>query len=308
MQIYKKLVNNFFYDLIKINYSMHICFKKIENLYLNIFIFKPKIISTILFIPFLYLIGWILAKPISIFSPNNQNISLIGTIITFSIFIISLPKWFKMRWGLLNTWALVGVKKNDKRRNLSFYFFKGILYSLFLLLVILIPILDNNSGNWQGNISVNIFINAIILMLGIGFAEELIFRGWLFEELKNLYGFKKALIFQALVYSIVHIGFDMPFWQMISILFGLFLLGILLSLMRIKDNNSIWGCAGLHGGLVGIWFLMNNGLMEISKNSPIWLVGPGNINTNPLGGLWGISLLFFLCFLYFFILKKKSKI
>ena len=38
---------------------MNICFKKIENLYLKIFIFKPKIISLILFIPFLYLIGWI---------------------------------------------------------------------------------------------------------------------------------------------------------------------------------------------------------------------------------------------------------
>ena len=195
---------------------MNICFKKIENLYLKIFIFKPKIISTILFIPFLYLIGWILAKPISIFSPNNQNISLIGTIITFSIFIISLPKWFKMRWGLLNTWALVGVKKNDKRQNLSFYFFKGILYSLFLLLIILIPILENQSGNWQGNISVNILINAIILVMGIGFAEELIFRGWLFEELKNQFGFKRALIFQALIwlitkqigfYLMLHVGF-----------------------------------------------------------------------------------------------------
>ena len=92
MQFYKKFVNYFFYDLIKINYHMNICFKKIENLYLKIFIFKPKIISLILFIPFLYLIGWILAKPISILSPNNQNTSLIGTIITFSIFIISLPK------------------------------------------------------------------------------------------------------------------------------------------------------------------------------------------------------------------------
>ena len=62
-----------------------------------------------------------------------------------------------------------------------------------------------------------------LLIIGVGFAEELVFRGWLLEELKNQYGFKKALIFQALVYSVVHIGFDMPFGQMTSILFGLFL-------------------------------------------------------------------------------------
>ena len=50
------------------------------------------------------------------------------------------------------------------------------------------------------------------------------------------------------------------------------------------------------------------GLFEISKNVPMWLVGPGIINTNPLGGFWGISMLIFLCLLYFFILKKKSKL
>ena len=104
----------------------------------------------------------------------------------------------------------------------------------------------------------------------------------------------------------MHIGFDMPFWQMVSILFGLFLLGILLSLIRIKDDNSLWGCAGLHGGLVGMWFLMNNGLIEISKDAPIWLVGPGNINTNPLGGFYGIILLIVL--LFFNLFKHKNKI
>ena len=103
----------------------------------------------------------------------------------------------------------------------------------------------------------------------------------------------------------MHIRLDIPFWQMISILFGLFLLGIVLSVIRIKDDNSLWGCAGLHGGLVGIWFLMNNGLIEISKEAPMWLVGSGNINTNPLGGLYGITLLILILFYNFFKCKKK---
>ena len=91
---------------------------------------------------------------------------------------------------------------------------------------------------------------------------------------------------------------------MLSILFGLFLLGILLSQIRIKDDNCLWGCAGLHGGLVGIWFLINHGLIEISKDAPMWLVGPGNINTNPLGGFLGILLLLFFCFLFLVKFKK----
>ena len=57
--------------------------------------------------------------------------------------------------------------------------------------------------------------------------------------------------------------------------------------------------------LWGIWFLINNGLIEISKDAPIWLVGPGNINTNPLGGIYGIILLIVLLFFNFFKHKKK---
>ena len=146
-------------------------------------------------------------------------------------------------------------------------------------------------------------MNSIFLIMGVGFAEELIFRGWLFEEFKNQFGFKKALVFQGLIFSLVHIGFNMPFWEMTRILIGLFLLGILLGLFRLNDNNSLWGCIGLHGGLVGGWFLINNGLFEISKDAPSWLVGPGNIPTNPLGGFVGITLLFGLCFFYLLRLR-----
>ena len=97
----------------------------------------------------------------------------------------------------------------------------------------------------------------------------------------------------------------MPFWQMMSILVGLFLLGIFLALLRIKNNFSLWVSVGMHGGLVGCWFIVNNGLIEISKDTPIWLVGPGTLNKNPLGGLYGITLLFGLCMLSFFGFKKK---
>ena len=285
---------------------MHYVFKPIKKISKTLLIFRPKIFLTILFIPFLYLLGWILANPLILFGVGKEHISLIGTIFTFLLFVISMPKWFQIRWGVNNPWILLGINKIDKKENRFFYFLQGFLYSIILLSLILIPIFSNQWGNWLGKLSPEILLNSLVLIIGVGFAEELIFRGWLFEELKNQYGFKKALIFQALVYSIVHIGFDMPFLQMLSILFGLFLLGIVLSMIRIKDNNSLWGCAGLHGGLVGIWFLMNNGLIEISKDAPIWLVGPGNINTNPLGGIYGITLL--TAFLFFNFFKHKNKI
>jgi len=286
---------------------MDIFYERIKKIYLGLFFLRPKILSTIIFIPFLYICGWIFATPIFLLGVDKENLSLIGTIFTFLIYVFSLPKWFKLRWGVNNTWTLLGINKIDKNINLFIFFLRGFLLSIILISLILIPIIWTKWGYWMGTISPNTFINGFFLLLGVGFAEELIFRGWLLEELKNQFGLKKAILGQALIFSIVHIGFDLPFLQMLSILTGLFLLGILLSLMRLNDKNSLWGCIGLHGGLVGLWFITNNGLLEISKNSPKWLVGPGTINTNPLGGIFGISLMAIFCFLNFRILRAKTK-
>ena len=280
-------------------------FKKIWKIYTKFFFLSPKLLSTIIFIPFLYIVGWVLSTPILLFGVDKESISLIGTIFTFLIFLISLPKWFEIRWGLNQAWKLLGINIIDRKGNFVFYFLRGFLLSTILITLILVLIITTQSGYWIGKISLGTIINAIFLIVGIGFAEELIFRGWLLEELKNQFGLKKAILSQALIFSIVHIGFDLPFWEMISILTGLFLLGILLSIIRFKDKNSLWGCIGLHGGLVGLWFITNNGLLVISKDPPKWLVGPGSINPNPLGGIVGISLMIIFCFLYLQKFNKK---
>ena len=270
---------------------MDIFFKRIKKIYIKLFFLRPKLFSAIIFIPFLYLLGWFLTTPLTLLYGNKEGLSLIGTIFTFLIFVFSLPKWFEIRWGLKNTWELLGLEKIDRNRELIFNFLRGFLLSIILIFLILITIIGAKCGYWIGQISIDSIVNAILLIIGVGFAEELIFRGWLLEEFKNQFGLKKAMISQALIFSLVHIGIDQPFWEMISILIGLFLLGILLSLIRLKYNNSLWGSVGLHGGLVGLWFLINNGLFFISKDSPKWLVGPGSTNTNPLGGFFGITLM-----------------
>ena len=279
-------------------------FRKIKNNYLKLFFLSPKLLSTIIFMPFLYIFGWILATPLLLIGLDKENLSLTGTIFTFLIFLISLPKWFEIRWGFKNTWTLLGINKIDRNRNFIFYFMKGFLLSIILISLILIPIIGTQWGSWLGEISPEIIINAMFLIIVVGFAEELIFRGWLLEELKNQFGLKKAIIAQASIFSIVHIGFDIPFWQMTSILSGLFLLGILLSLIRLKDKNSLWGCIGLHGGLVGLWFVTNNGLLDISKDYPKWIFGPGN----PLGGILGIFIMLVFCFFYLKSYKKRTQI
>ena len=78
---------------------------------------------------------------------------------------------------------------------------------------------------------------------------------------------------------------------MAGLLSGLFLLGLVLAFQRRRDRGSLWGCVGLHGGLVAGWFLLQNGLLELSPQSPSWLIGPGGHHANPLGGAVGIGVL-----------------
>ena len=131
-------------------------------------------------------------------------------------------------------------------------------------------------------------LNCLLLAFGVGFAEEIIFRAWLWEELTKILGSRGGLLTQAALFSLVHTRFNLGFGPMLGLLTGLFLLGLILVLLRLRDQGSLWGCIGLHGGLVGGWFLAHQNLLSIDPSAPMWLVGPGGPNANPLGGLIAI--------------------
>ena len=284
---------------------MHNSNKKSKKQTNSIFLHKTKIFSTIIFVPFLYLLGWIFSQSFLFLSLSKEALSLIGTIFTFLLFIFLMPAWFNFRWQIRNSWSTLGLNNKTLMNNIL-SFSQGIIFALILLILILIPLLTNNYISFSGVLSSDIILNGILLTFGIGVAEEIIFRGWLLEDLKLQFGIKVALISQSIVFSLVHIGFKMPFWNTLGTLIGLFTLGILCSIIRLKDEGSLWGAIGLHGGLVGIWFVLNNGLINVSKEAPGWLVGYGTPNTNPLGGFYGISLLLISCI--FYILKFKNQI
>ena len=267
---------------------------------------KPKIIATIIYIPFLYLLGFIASQPLLIFDLDPYSVSLIGTFITFILLTLSLNFWFNIRWGIKGSWKIIFSNWNLKL--LTKNFSKGFLNALFLISLIIFPVVKLGFFSWIGEISPLILLNAILLMFGVGFAEELVFRFWLQEDLKLQFGNKKSIFFQAILFSLVHIismRLNISAWGIISTLIGLFLLGILLSLIRSLENGSLAGCIGMHGGLAGIWFVLDKSILRISINAPTWLVGPGGDNANPVGCLYGITLLFMFCIFY---LIQKTKI
>ena len=268
------------------------------------FLLKPRFLSTIFFIPILYIIGWALSQPLLFLNFEKENLSLIGTIFTFLLFIFLLPYWFYIKHNISSTWVLLGINKNKFLKNFI-NFSQGILFALVLIILILVPLVQQNYIYWTGEFSPSILLNSIILGLGVGFAEEIIFRGWLLEELKFEYGTKISISLQAIVFSFVHNLSNEIFWNMLGLRLGFILLAIFLSLVRIRDQGSLWNCIGIHGGLVGIWYFINNGLIGFKENTPSFFAGPFTKNVpNPIGSFSAILILLLLCI--FYVIKSKK--
>ena len=258
---------------------------------------QPFWLPTVLFIPLLYALGWLAAVPLTLLGLPAERVSLMGTVLSFVLFLALMHRWVAVRWSAEKPWAALGICRSNSQEQPApaAALLKGLLIAVGLLTLITSIVLIGGWGNWRGEMSATQLTNAVLLCLGVGFAEELIFRGWLWAELNQMLGSRRGAVAQASIFSLVHTRFNLGLGAMSGLLIGLFLLGLVLARQRQSDRGSLWGCIGLHGGLVAGWFLLQSGLLQLSTNAPAWLVGPGGSAPNPLGGAVGlISLLILL--------------
>ena len=241
---------------------------------------------------FLYPAGWFLSYFFYLLNSDisSINLSIIGTIITFLFFLILLPSWGKNRWKTNHIWSSIGLDFENKYRALE-KFFNGFIFSFFLLLIFFLFILLFGWVDRVDYIKFGSLINAILLIISIVFAEEVVFRGWLMEEMVLLFGLRKGIIFQSIIFSLAHYRSDIGFINLIPFMIGLFLFGLVLTLRRTIDKGSIWGCIGLHGGFVGIWYLIDSVMVVFSANTPYFFLGPSKNMVNPIGSFVGIIIL-----------------
>ena len=258
---------------------------------------QPVWLPTVLFIPLLYALGWLAALPLTQLGLPTDQLSLTGTVLSFVLFLALMHRWVAVRWSAEKPWAALGICRANPQEQPTpaAAFLKGLIIAAGLLTVITSVVLLEGSGDWRGEVDATQLTNAVLLCLGVGFAEELIFRGWLWAELNQMLGSRRGAVAQASIFSLVHTRFNLGLGAMSGLLVGLFLLGMVLARQRQSDRGSLWSCIGLHGGLVAGWFLLQSGLLELSPNAPSWVVGPGGNAPNPLGGAVGlISLLILL--------------
>ncbi|MBM5828424.1 MAG: CPBP family intramembrane metalloprotease [Cyanobacteria bacterium M_surface_7_m2_040] len=259
--------------------------------------------GTVLYVPVLYGLGWLTSRPLLLLAPNwrADQVDLAGLAISLLLLLVTLPLRLRRVWGVEQPWQQLGlVPARGSAVMLACWraviqaLLRGLLKALLLLAPLMLLLLLLGQARWLGELGGAELANAIALVLGVGFAEELLFRGWLWGELECLVGARRALGLQAAVFALLHPWtrllnpVDLPHvLQALGLLGGLVLLGLVLALQRRADGGLLWGAVGLHGGLVGGWFALQNGLIELSPGAPAWLVGPGGANPNPIGGLIG---------------------
>ena len=187
--------------------------------------------------------------------------------------LVSLPLRVKNLWKEKQAWISLGVVA-PSRKDVFKALLRGFIKAVLLLLVLLIGLFLAGQIKWQPQISAGLLLNGFALGVGVGFAEELLFRGWLLGELEfrfasKAWGKSLALVLQALVFSLAHTRFNLPLTSLCGLLGGLTLLGLALGLQRRADAGLIWGAVALHGGLVGGWFVLNQGLIGQQEGNPI---------------------------------------
>ena len=205
------------------------------------------------------------------------------------VLVLTLPWRLRRAWGEPRPWQRLGVTGGGAGATVQ-ALGRGLFKAILLLALVVVGLGLMGHLQWQPHLGPTLLLNALALGLGVGFAEELLFRGWLQGELTLLVGAQRALWLQAALFSLVHTRFNLPLPLLLSLLGGLLMLGLALGLQRRADGGLLWGAVGLHGGLVGGWFLLQQGLVTLNPEVPSWLIGPAN----PIGGLLGWLGLFLL--------------
>lgn len=248
---------------------------------------RPRWIGTLLYVPGLYGLGWLLVRPLAFLVPAlpRDRLDLVGTAMALLLLLLSLPLRIRRVWAERRPWRRLGVTAAPAL--VAQAFLRGLLKAALLLALVAAALLLSGQAVWQGQWTTAQLLNALALLLGVGFAEELLFRGWLWGELEQHLSARRALWGQALVFSLAHTRFNLGPVEATALLGGLLLLGLALALQRRADGGVLWGAVGLHGGLVGGWFLLQGGLLELAAEAPAWLVGPGGAHPNPIGGVVG---------------------
>ncbi|MEM7648959.1 MAG: CPBP family intramembrane glutamic endopeptidase [Cyanobacteria bacterium P01_A01_bin.70] len=233
------------------------------------------------------------------YAATNGRSVIWAPLLLCAVFASCLPLWLRRVHRCSTPWAVLGLHGGWAWwRGWLTAFGAGavgvmLLYSCQMFL---------GWGQWVNSSDTPLIRNlleGLLVGIGVGLAEELIFRGWLLFELEQDYAAPVALWVNAGIFAIAH--FLRPLAEIIKTwpqFVGLCLLGAALVWARRVPTKLIhqsrWtttlGLAtGLHGGLVFAYYQFDvNDWIVATDDVPAWVTGVGG---NPLAGLLGLLFL-----------------
>lgn len=245
------------------------------------------LVLLVLWLPMVGLAYWLLA--------DQNTISIVVMTLLFLEFVGLLKLWGRQIYGhpaLLKRYGLARTRQNFQELVVGLLIGCASLFSLFITESVL------GWARWQVP-SLNVIgtgLEGLAIALGVGFGEELIFRGWLLDELERDYSAAFSLWLDSLIFAGLHyIKSVEEMLRTFPQFPGLVLLGVALvwakrsTLGKRTPHGRLGLSIGLHAGLVWGYYVVNVGnLIQYTHQVPEWLTG---IDRNPLAGITGLLFL-----------------
>lgn len=167
---------------------------------------RPRWLGTLLYpagLVTLFLGLQLLLGLLEVPAPQRAAVAALPTV---AALLLSLPLRLRRAWGSSEPWRTLGVRTTAPA--LARSLLRGVLKALLLLALVSAGLALAGQLSWQPRLSPALALNALLLGLGVGFAEELLFRGWLLAALRGAGGRRRcvtAVVIQAAIFAAFHL-------------------------------------------------------------------------------------------------------
>lgn len=219
------------------------------------------------------------------FLGTGAQIRYLATTILYLQFIVILYFWGRWVRGESRPWVSYGLSLH---RTWWWEALAGWAVGLGALMALLSLQAGWGWLAWQPRPEVSLFLEGMAVGVGVAFAEELLFRGWLWQELRLDYGITGAVWGSSLIFAAAH--FFHP-WEVILRIWpqfpGLCLLGLSLAWGRLACGGRLGWSVGFHAGLVATYYWVRVGQwLTVNPAFPPWLTA---LESNPLASPLGLT-------------------
>jgi membrane protease YdiL (CAAX protease family) len=246
---------------------------------------SPVFLRVLCFLGILLLVTLPISLPLRLWLGQSSELGL--GIFLYVAFVIEVGWWGRRVWGQSAPYGYYGltVKSPSGREFLWGLAIALVSFSALMLLQVGLGWLVVREADL-----IPAILSGALTAFGVGFAEELLFRGWLLTELERDLDPTAALWANSLIFAVLH--FIKPLeviWQTWVQFPGLVLLGMILVWARRLTAGRLSMAIALHSGLVWAYYIVNTTQWIVPNGTaPEWLTGIGG---NPLAGLMGLAFL-----------------